>query len=131
MRTEQIYAIIPDNEFRNTEGLCNNLTPHNRRIYWNPQVVYRSTGRPVPLNRPFNPEIAPPDPHQCLKEYKPHEYLNKYPDIYNEPPKDWHMGIPFNRLPKWQQKAINKRVNQSKNKNEKENKVLVEGQQTL
>ena len=112
----------------NGEGRCDNSNCPKPKIWWNESVRHIKTGRKIPLEEPFNPMTGPPKPHTCMKKHKPPEFLNGYPDTNNEPPKDWHKGTLFQRLPKWRQKSINKQL---KKKKEKKVHVLAEDQQTL
>ena len=77
------YRIIPDMELRNNEGKCNSDACPNpeKRIYWNDAVRNKETGKKMPLNEPFTGQ-KPPQPHRCMRQYRPGKYINKTNDSF-------------------------------------------------
>jgi len=72
------YRVLPDNDNRNTQSLCNNANCPTKTIYWNPQVVHSQTGRMTPLNEPFLPQQKAPVLHRCMRSNPPTRYIKKF-----------------------------------------------------
>lgn len=82
------YRIIPDIALVNGEGKCNNPSCPNPTIYWNDAVRNADTGRKLPLDEPFI-ALRPPLIHECMKNYRPGVFLDKYNNKEKEE-NDWN-----------------------------------------
>lgn len=79
---------MPDVPFSNGEGRCNNPSCPNPKIYWTDKVLNADTGKKLPLNEPFT-GLRPPQIHECMKQYKPGVFLDKY-DNKKKEEDDWN-----------------------------------------
>jgi hypothetical protein len=81
---EVLYRIDLEINSVNRDGTCNNRNCWNqyRRIYWNPAIINRETGRQLPLNEPWT-AVRPPQVHRCMQDNPPPNFINKYQSNYN------------------------------------------------
>ena len=73
------YRLLPDESATNNAGTCNNC---QNAIWWNKSIRHPDTGRQLPLNEPFQPQIRAAIPHKCMSTNPPKKFINKYNDPF-------------------------------------------------